>query len=1038
MDAGVFEDARVPVDASVPVDADVPVDAGSDAGPSDAGSMDAGRGMLRTLEVRLLGGAPGRVTGADGAIDCRRSGDAICVAELRRDTAVTLTASGVDGSTFTGWSVEGCAEASCELTLEDDLVVTATFEYAPVELTVETSGAGPVTSTPAGIDCAGGPCTASFARGATVVLTATPDADQELAGWTDACAGTAGPVCVLTLDADTTARAAFVGAGASLSVVHAGVGTGTLTSTPAGIDCGSDCAETFELGASVALAASAAAGSVFTGWSGDCAGAGACDLTMDGPRLVVGSFALEMHRVSVARLGPGGGTVFASLGDIDCGAICSDEYAHGTMVTLTAAPDSGSTFEGWGGACAAAGTATTCDLDVTEVRDATATFAKRVYTFDVALGGAGSGVVTSTPGAIDCGATCSDDFEHGTRVTLTATPAASSELVAWGGDCSGSSPTCEVDVNGARSVTAEFGLAPRTLTVMVTGDGDGSVVSMPAGIDCGADCSEVYTHGQTITLQAMVEPGSTFLGWSGAGCSGVGDCVVDMDADHTVTAELRGTPPTVLSDTDKEATGRLREDRLALDIVLEGTARSNNVIEPGSGVFYFEGHRLVDVIGNYGVGVSTALPDPTGMFIGSSDQSFGVNADGSINHDAAYQGGFAAFDQTYYGFVVDYRGATPVVHLVLDDGGAATVHHTQSLTGVTTPLHIVVGGRNLAIAPEMEINPGNDRTNFPFHYDPDAALRAAGLDAVADALVLGWGVEYAGPFNQPPSLVSDADVTVAPGTPVTLTASASDMEDGDLTAAIEWGDLSTTAYDRLTGTGGSFTFTPTEIGLHPIEVRVRDSGGKLVTDRVDVRVDAPIAQHDPVRLEPDTLSGTGIVLDGSGLQANWTAPDKYGIRANQGNYGQFWYFEITRLVDPVNQGGGLVIAGGDLNPYRRTLVPPSFSLNTTGGIWRNIIFLTAFDASATTYGFAVDYTGQHPIVYVIVDDVVVWDMELDDVWVEVFPMLYGNPTGAGAPYDEAINFGATPFAYDPAAALATYGVDTTDFEAGWGDANTGG
>ena len=68
----------------------------------------------------------------------------------------------------------------------------------------------------------------------------------------------------------------------------------------------------------------------------------------------------------------------------------------------------------------------------------------------------------------------------------------------------------------------------------------------------------------------------------------------------------------------------------------------------------------------------------------------------------------------------------------------------------------------------MEINPGNDRTNFPFHYDPDAALRAAGLDAVADALVLGWGVEYAGPFNQPPSLVSDADVTVAPGTPVTL------------------------------------------------------------------------------------------------------------------------------------------------------------------------------------------------------------------------------------------------------------------------------
>ena len=53
-------------------------------------------------------------------------------------------------------------------------------------------------------------------------------------------------------------------------------------------------------------------------------------------------------------------------------------------------------------------------------------------------------------------------------------------------------------------------------------------------------------------------------------------------------------------------------------------------------------------------------------------------------------------------------------------------------------------------------------------------------------------------------------------------------------------------------------------------------------------------------------------------------------------------------------------------------------------------------------------------------------------------MLYGNPTGltTSGSYDQAINFGATPFTHDPAAVLSAHGVSTTGFEPGWGDANT--
>ena len=67
----------------------------------------------------------------------------------------------------------------------------------------------------------------------------------------------------------------------TLTVSKSGSGSGTITSSPAGISCGSDCTETYTNGTSVTLTAAPDAGSTFTGWSGGgCSGTGNCVITM--------------------------------------------------------------------------------------------------------------------------------------------------------------------------------------------------------------------------------------------------------------------------------------------------------------------------------------------------------------------------------------------------------------------------------------------------------------------------------------------------------------------------------------------------------------------------------------------------------------------------------------------------------------------------------------------------------------------------------------------------------------------------------------
>ncbi|HYD42153.1 MAG TPA: cellulase family glycosylhydrolase [Anaeromyxobacter sp.] len=249
-------------------------------------------GTTYPLTVTKSGTGTGTVTSSSGGISC----GATCSATYASGTTVTLTAAAASGSAFGGWSGACTGTAlTCSVSMTAARTVTATFSPSTTPtytLTVTKSGTGTgvVTSTPAGISC-GAACAASFASGATVTLSAAIASNSTFAGWSGACTGTAA-TCTVSMTAARTVTATFTSLPTyPLTVTKAGTGSGTVTSSPAGIDCGTACSASYGGNVVVVLTATAAAGSTFAGWSGACTGTAAtCSVSMTAARTATATF----------------------------------------------------------------------------------------------------------------------------------------------------------------------------------------------------------------------------------------------------------------------------------------------------------------------------------------------------------------------------------------------------------------------------------------------------------------------------------------------------------------------------------------------------------------------------------------------------------------------------------------------------------------------------------------------------------------------------------------------------------------------------
>jgi len=187
-----------------------------------------------------------------------------------------------------------------------------------------------------------------------------------------------------------------------------------------------------------------------------------------------------LFTLTITTAGTGSGTISGAR-----------TYSHGSLATVTATPNLGSTFAGWSGPdgveCA------TGSVLMTANKSCTATFTLNTYTLTITMAGTGSG--TTTGAGI---------YDHGDIATVTATANLGSTFAGWSGLDGAECATGSVLMTANKSCMAIFTLNRYTLEITTAGTGSGTTTG--AGM---------YNYGDTATTTATANTSSTFTGWSG-------------------------------------------------------------------------------------------------------------------------------------------------------------------------------------------------------------------------------------------------------------------------------------------------------------------------------------------------------------------------------------------------------------------------------------------------------------------------------------------------------------------------------------------
>ncbi len=390
----------------------------------------------------------------------------------------SCTATPDAGYHFTSWSGDCTGTGACQFTsVTASRTVSATFTPNTHSIATPAAVNGTVTCTP-------NPVT----HGQDASCTATPNAGYHFTSWSGDCTGTG--ACQLTnVTSPRSVGATFALNTYSIGIVPAPA-NGTVTCTPNPVTHGQDASCT----------ATPDAGYHFTSWSGDCAGAGACQLTnVTSPRSVGATFALNTYPISIVPA--------TTNGTVTC---TPNPVTHGQGASCTATPDAGYHFTSWSGDCTGTGA---CQLtNVTSPRSVGATFALNTYSIGIVPAPA-NGTVTCTPNPVT----------HGQDASCTATPDTGYHFTSWSGDCTGTGACQLTNVTSPRSVSATFTHDPVDATCGSAANG--AVAFKPSANLCATGTpGTVLSAGGQHKWQCSGEYGGAAqqcsAPWQGAGGNG--------------------------------------------------------------------------------------------------------------------------------------------------------------------------------------------------------------------------------------------------------------------------------------------------------------------------------------------------------------------------------------------------------------------------------------------------------------------------------------------------------------------------------------
>ncbi len=259
--------------------------------------------------------------------------------------------------------------------------------------------------------------------------------------------------------------------------------------------------------------------------------------------------ALPEFALTATVSGAGSGSLSASSGTISgCtsagGATCAGEYTEGKTVILTAAPQPGSKVGNWTG-CDSNPTPVTCSLVMPAAPAAVGVSFEPALNYILTVDVTGAGEVKCQVGADPVGP-CAAQYQEGTVVTLSATPAAHNKFSGWGaadaGACALIVEPCAVTMSADKTLTAPF--VPITRTVKAVVQGGGKVAAASGVIvNCtssgGAACEGPYGEDSEVVLTAAPNAHQKFLSWSGCTTVVGAQCKLKVPAANaTVTAQF--------------------------------------------------------------------------------------------------------------------------------------------------------------------------------------------------------------------------------------------------------------------------------------------------------------------------------------------------------------------------------------------------------------------------------------------------------------------------------------------------------------------